>query len=155
MALTYYEPGEFAHNVDIDYPVLAADATNLVAHYKFDGDFTDSSGNKYDAVPNGTGGIAKLVNTNTIFGNYNLRLLGDPSQKTYVDLPSFQFGDAVSISFWFNWNLATSVDTDLQKVVIQQIIEYILLLIVILNRAKIMKYIIQQYKMILGIILYG
>ena len=103
--------------MDLDYPVLAADATNLVAHYKFDGDFTDSSGNKYDAVPNGTGGIAKLVNTNTIFGNYNLRLLGDPSQKTYVDLPSFQFGDAVSISFWFNWNLATSVDTDLQKII--------------------------------------
>jgi len=28
-----------------DYPVLEADSTNLIAHYKFDGDFTDSSGN--------------------------------------------------------------------------------------------------------------
>ena len=50
MALTYYEPGEFANNVDFDYPVLTADATNLIAWYKFDGNFNDSSGNGYDLI---------------------------------------------------------------------------------------------------------
>ena len=91
LSFTYGDSGEFASNVDLDYPVLDADSTNLVAHYKFDGNFTDASGNKSDAVPNGTGGVATLSNANTIFGNYNLRLVGDSALKTYVDLPSFQF----------------------------------------------------------------
>ena len=117
LSFTYGDSGEFASNVDLDYPVLDADSTNLVAHYKFDGNFTDASGNKSDAVSNGTGGVATLSNANTIFGNYNLRLVGDSALKTYVDLPSFQFGDKVTISFWFNWSLATSVDTSHQKII--------------------------------------
>ena len=98
-----------------DYPIVATD--NLVAHYKFNGDFTDSTGNNANAVPNGTGGIAELVTTHKKIGDYSLKLLSDPSPQTYVSLPSFQFGDVVSISFWFNWNLATSSDSNHQKII--------------------------------------
>jgi len=102
---------------DTRYPTIDADAGNLIAHYKFDGNFTDSSGNNNDAIPNGTGGIATFDITNKVFGNYSLKLLSDPSVYTYVSLPPLQFGDTVSISFWFNWNLATSYHTSYQKII--------------------------------------
>ena len=42
---TDYKYLAFPYTVANAYPTLAADSTNLKAHYKFDGDFNDSSGN--------------------------------------------------------------------------------------------------------------
>ena len=102
-AMPVYE----AQTTVTQYPVLPADATNLVAHYKFDGDFTDSSENGNDLIPsnvstptlNSQGIIGNAmrfvdgVNTNTITNGVRNGTLKIPT----IDLVNSEF----SISFWF------------------------------------------------------
>jgi hypothetical protein len=76
----------------------------LVGHYKFDGDFTDSSGLGHDGIPYGSppftsgfigsGAVQVYDNQSTI---YNCVALGDPTD--------FQFnaGDSFSVSLWLNY----------------------------------------------------
>jgi len=84
----------------VQYPVLPADSTNLVAWYKFDGDFTDSSENGND-----------LTESSTI--PFILSGLIDES----IDLSSSAFlttntvsmtNKTFSISFWAKFNTAPS-----------------------------------------------
>jgi len=74
-------------------PVLPADSTNLVAHYKFDGDFTDSSGNGHTLITNT--GTPTTSTTQFKFGES--AYLISSSLKTN----SFTFHNkAFSISVW-------------------------------------------------------
>lgn len=101
MALTYYEPGEFATNVDFDYPVLTTDATNLIAWYKFDDSTNiglDSSGNNNDITE--ITGITNYDNYNKIFDNFLL-----VKSNEYVEISTLSSLNALwsgtfSISFW-------------------------------------------------------
>ena len=101
MELTYYEPGEFATNVDLDYPVLTADATNLIAWYKFDDSTNiglDSSGNSNDITE--ITGIINYDNYNKIFDNFLL-----VKSNEYVEISTLSSLNALwsgtfSISFW-------------------------------------------------------
>ena len=40
----------FKYDLNMNYNKIPADDTNLIAWYKFDGNFDDSSGNEYDLV---------------------------------------------------------------------------------------------------------
>jgi hypothetical protein len=101
MALTYYEPGEFATNVDLDYPVLAADATNLVAHYKFDGDFTDSAGTNH---------LISVGIDTPLFQDNSLLLLGTPKNEK-LQIPNFDFRNT-DLTMSFRFKPITFVSSD-------------------------------------------
>jgi hypothetical protein len=91
----------------------------LIAHYKFDGDLTDSTdptNTSKNGTFGGTGGVASLNSTHKILGSHSLRLLSDPTLYTFMNLPSFQFGNTTTISFWFNWDLSNSDDPSYQKI---------------------------------------
>jgi hypothetical protein len=80
----------FTHN---GYPTLAADSTNLKAHYKFDGDFEDSSGNNAHLTP--LTGTPTLSTTQSKIGK--TAYFTSDSLKT----SGFTFDNKVfSIAFW-------------------------------------------------------
>ena len=82
----------------------------LVAHYKFDGDFTDSSGNGNDAFGENsptfvTGKLGQAVQV-TLQGN-NVAL----NTNQYVDLGNppdlqFNYGSTFSVAWWVNYTTA-------------------------------------------------
>ena len=80
------------------YPVLPADSTNLVAHYKFDGDLIDSSGN----------GNHITSSTGTIDYHTNIKKIGQSSligANEYIEITSLNvltgvWSGAFTISFW-------------------------------------------------------
>ena len=86
-------------------PAIMANVTyGLVAHYKFDGDCTDSSGHGHDGFPENSpsyvqGKIGSAIALTTV-GNVNSDqyvALGDPAD--------FQFnaGDSFSVALWLNY----------------------------------------------------
>ena len=92
MALTYYEPGEFANNVDFDYPVLTADATNLVAWYKFDENYLDSVGSNH---------LTSVGTDTPLFQDNSLLLSGTPKNEK-LQMPNFDFRNTdLTVSFRF------------------------------------------------------
>jgi len=103
-------------------PVVTAEAspcpTGLIAQYEFDGDVadaTDPTNADKNAILAGDGGQASLSSDEKVSGSHSLRLLSDAGTNTYAILPSFQVGTTITISTWFQWNLATSYDTSYQK----------------------------------------
>jgi hypothetical protein len=87
-------------------PAIMANVTyGLVAHYKFDGDCTDSSGHGHDGFPEGSpsfiagkiGSGAIQVYDGKAAGTYQYVTLGDPA-----DL-QFNAGDSFSVSLWVNY----------------------------------------------------
>jgi len=98
LSFTYGYSGEFADNVELDYPVLAADSTNLVAHYKFDGDLIDSSGNGNHITT--TSGTIDYHTIHRISGQSSLI-----AENEYVEISSLNaltavWSGAFTISFW-------------------------------------------------------
>lgn len=92
MALTYYEPGEFANNVDFDYPVLTADATNLIAWYKFDKNYLDSVGSNH---------LTSVGTDTPLFQDNSLLLSGTPKNEK-LQMPNFDFRNTdLTVSFRF------------------------------------------------------
>jgi hypothetical protein len=81
----------------------------LVAHYQFDGDFTDCSGNNHNAMPEGsptfvTGRIGSAIHVDTTFSSLNDCVVLD--NPTNIDNNAdFQFnpGDMFSFAFWVNY----------------------------------------------------
>ena len=75
------------------YPVIDVDSTNLIAHYKFDDDFTDSSGNGNDLTSVGT--------DIPLFQDNSLLLSGTPKNEK-LEIPDFDFRNMdITISFGF------------------------------------------------------
>jgi len=78
-------------------PLLPADSTNLVAHYKFDGDFTDSSGNGYDL----TNHSSSTQSTHVIDGE-----AVEFDNSDYLEFPTtinpytIWNGNGITFSFW-------------------------------------------------------
>jgi len=83
-------------------------AVGLVAHYQFDGDFTDSSGNNHNAMSVGSpafvaGKIGTAIHVDITSSGSDLVVLDNP---TNIDNNAdFQFnqGDMFSIAFWVNY----------------------------------------------------
>ena len=88
------------------YPVLPADATNLVAWYKFDDDFTDSSGNGNDLdltedsqpITYSTGIINDAVNLDGIGTNGNGTYFKTPASFNAYNVWN---GNGITLSGWF------------------------------------------------------
>ena len=88
------------------YPVLPADSTNLVAWYKFDGDFTDSSGNGNDLdltedsqpITYSTGIINDAVNLDGIGTNGNGTYFKTPASFNAYNVWN---GNGITLSGWF------------------------------------------------------
>ena len=88
-----------------DYTVLDADATNLVAWYKFDGNgndmLLDASGNNHTLI-NPSGTTPEYDNVIKVVGDGSLKLTND-----YIDMPStlnhytIWNGNGISFSLWF------------------------------------------------------
>jgi hypothetical protein len=80
-----------------DYPVIDSDAANLVAWYKFDGDFKDSSGNGYDL----TNHSSSTQSTHVIDGE-----AVEFDNTDYLEFPStinpytIWNGNGITFSFW-------------------------------------------------------
>ena len=83
----------------ISYPIIDADSTNLMAWYKFDGDFNDSSGNNNHLIVGG--GTPTFSSTDYIIGQSANFLDGNNWLKTY----SFNFDGG-------NWCFALWVKMD-------------------------------------------
>ncbi|NDB30081.1 LamG domain-containing protein, partial [archaeon] len=81
----------------VDYPVLDADGTNLVAWYKFDGDYNDSnpSATKYNLSVSGSPELSSSISINgeSLYLNAYQEFL-----STSVNIP-MQFN--MAFSFWF------------------------------------------------------
>jgi hypothetical protein len=87
---------------DIQY---GAPIPPLVAHYAFDGDATDSSGNGHDGT---------LVGTPTFVAGVKGQAIQLPGvQGSYVDLgtfdPSVMTGNKLTVSLWANWKGTTGL----------------------------------------------
>ena len=84
-------------------------AVGLVAHYQFDGDFTDCSGNNHNAMPEGsptfvTGRIGKAIHVDTTFSSLNdCVILDNPTNIDNNGDFQFNAGDMFSIAFWVNY----------------------------------------------------
>jgi hypothetical protein len=81
-----------------EYTILAADATNLVAWYKFDGDFHDSSGNSNHII-----GDNSFFNESVYFNGTNTDYLqiSDTTTGTDIDFGAIQISSGISFSFFF------------------------------------------------------
>ena len=89
------------------------DTTNMLVWYKFDDAANiglDSSGNTND----GTGGDGTNyipVANNSVYkrGTNSMKLSSNSdTDRSYLTLPSIQFTNYTTFSFWFNWNLQTT-----------------------------------------------
>lgn len=110
LSFTYGDSGEFASNVDLDYPVLAADATNLVAHYKFDGDLTNSvTSSSINAVSGGTNDIS-YNSQNKISGSSSIQT----HTNKFIKLNNFNpyniwsSGSGISFAMWIKMDNLSS-----------------------------------------------
>jgi hypothetical protein len=104
LSFTYGDSGEFASNVDLDYPVLAADATNLVAHYKFDGDYNDEiSSNNITASSNSKFESDAIFNK-SIFVPHG-EIIEIPASACTALFSGVQSGN--TLSFWFKASSST------------------------------------------------
>ena len=110
LSFTYGDSGEFASNVELDYPVLAADATNLVAHYKFDGDLTNSvTSSSINAVSGGTNDIS-YNSQNKISGSSSIQT----HTNKFIKLNNFNpyniwsSGSGISFAMWIKMDNLSS-----------------------------------------------
>ena len=80
--------GRAKHSYD-----FASDTTDMIVWYKFDSDFTDSSGNGYDATATG---IPTISNNEII----------SITKDNYLTLPSniIDFDNDITISFWYRFD---------------------------------------------------
>ena len=93
------------------YTVLDADATNLVAWYKFDGNgndmLLDASGNNHTLI-NPSGTTPEYDNVIKVVGDGSLKLTND-----YIDMPStlnpytIWNGNGISFSLWFKMSTSS------------------------------------------------
>jgi len=90
-----------------DYPVLEADATNLVAWYKFDDDLTNSVVGSSIGTLTTTNTPATFINTD---GNFNFGKSALVNNTT-LSIPNFHFENltqgetkSFTVSFWFKAN---------------------------------------------------
>lgn len=85
-----------------EYPYLECDIDNLVAHYKFDGDFDDSSGNKYHMnILYSYNGKISTTSARKIFGQESLNSHNELNYR--IELPNtidLRYTD-FTISLWF------------------------------------------------------
>ena len=92
---------KYDYKEDKKYPTIAADDTNLLAHYKFDGDFTDSSGNGNDLIKTGvveTSNNEALIPPESLYSDESMNYkLSFPST---IDLRNTD----LTISLWFYIN---------------------------------------------------
>ena len=96
-------PEYISQSTITEYTVLDADATNLKAWYKFDGDFTDSSGN-------GNDGTLISGTVNYINGVINQAISLSNNTRLEINNPENVFTSGqteMSFSFWIN-NLLSS-----------------------------------------------
>jgi len=102
--IRYYVVSSITHkylaltNLNNPYPVLTADSTNLVAWYKFDGNFNDSSGNGHHLTAVNT----TISSTNSlIYDSANFS-----GQDDYLEFPSsinpytIWNGNGISFTMW-------------------------------------------------------
>ena len=91
---------------DTRYPKIDADDSNLTAHYKFDGDFNDSSSNGYNLTIGG--GTPTTTNVEKVIG-----LSGNfISNDAYLTTSAFSLGNRpFSVSFWVKYG-ETSFSND-------------------------------------------
>ena len=94
---------KYDYKEDKKYPTIAADATNLLAHYKFDGDFTDSSGNGNDLTVGA--GTPTTTNTEKVIGDSaNLLTDLDYLKNDTISLANKEF----SVAFWIKMTSSAS-----------------------------------------------
>jgi hypothetical protein len=79
----------------------------LVAHYEFDGNFADSSGNNHNAMAVGApafvpGQIGSAIQVNNT-SNYNLVVLDNPTNIDNNADFQFNSGDMITIAYWVNY----------------------------------------------------
>jgi len=86
----------------LDPSVMANVTYDLVAHYRFDGDCTDSSGHNHNGVPEGSppfiaGKIGQAISVSDSVTPHQYVALGDPTD--------FQFnaGDSFTVAMWLNY----------------------------------------------------
>ena len=103
LSFTYGDSGEFASNVDLDYPVLDADSTNLVLLWKFD----DPNNLFYDSVSETNIGVSYISGTTPITtsdGVVNTGLnLETTTQDIKYDIPTSLINLSTtshSFTFW-------------------------------------------------------
>ena len=94
---------KYDYKEDKKYPTIAADDTNLLAHYKFDGDFTDSSGNGNDLTVGA--GTPTTTNTEKVIGE-SANLLTDLHylKNDTISLANKEF----SVAFWIKMTSSAS-----------------------------------------------
>jgi hypothetical protein len=90
----------------LDPPISANVTYELVAHYKFDGDCTDSSGNENNGFPeNSPQFVAGHIGSGAIQVSDNLIAPYEFPYVSLADPTAFQFnaGDSFSVSLWLNY----------------------------------------------------
>ena len=98
-----YKTLTFTYDATI-YPQIDADATNLIAHYKFDGNFNDSTSNGNDLTVGA--GTPTTTNTEKVIGK-SANFLADNSyvENSSIDLSNSEF----TVSVWIK---TTSISSD-------------------------------------------
>lgn len=83
--------------LDIGFNVFFSDTTNMICWYKFDGDYTDSSGNGYHLTNTNS-----LINTNEKVKGTSCVDLTPPASKL-LNTSSYNYGadNGITFCFWF------------------------------------------------------
>jgi hypothetical protein len=95
-----YKYMSFPYNPNIENsPVLSADGTNLMAHYKFNGDLLDSSGNGRTLSQVGT--VTYNTSSSNEFPYSQYINATDTAQTSYTKTPNINQNVPISFAFWF------------------------------------------------------
>lgn len=106
--LTLNNTASVAYAQNIDFP--APPPTDAILHYKFNTDFTDTSGNGYDGTPDGTNGTATISNSvykkgsgscffNNTVSNRQSVIIDNGTSRLYNHLHNNPNG--ITFTFWF------------------------------------------------------